>query len=56
MRQWGELSPDEKSKKIKIIVVAVIVAVGAMGMIAYMIQPKGYVPEKDTTPVFGQDR
>jgi hypothetical protein len=56
MRKWGELSQQERSSRIKIAIITIVAVLGIMGIIAYLQQPKGYVPEKDTRPVFGQDR
>lgn len=55
MRKWGELSQQEKTSKVSIAIIGFIVIFAIFGTIAYLQQPKGYQPEKDTRPVFGRD-
>lgn len=55
MRRWSDLSNQEKSKRISIVLIVLFVFFAVFGTIAIVNQPRGYVPEKDTRPVFGQD-
>ena len=55
MKRWSDFNSNEKVKALTIGVIIVFVIFAGLGTMALMNRPTGYVPEKDTQPVFGQE-
>jgi hypothetical protein len=55
VKKWGDLNGSEKAKWLSIGVIIVFVIFAGLGTMALVNRPAGYVPEKDTQPVFGQE-
>lgn len=55
MKRWSDLDSGGKTKVLTVGVIIVFVIFAGLGTMALMNRPTGYVPEKDTKPVFGQE-